>query len=57
MLNASEMMELADVTKVYQQGSRTVHAVRGVLDLMTVVTQQRGEKVTIQRVIICDQDP
>src|SRR5262245_30661342 len=24
------MMELADVTKVYQQGSRTVHAVRGV---------------------------
>src|SRR5213596_1047392 len=24
------MMQLADVTKVYQQGSRTVHAVRGV---------------------------
>src|SRR5262245_42941781 len=24
------MMELADVTKTYQQGTRTVHAVRGV---------------------------
>jgi putative ABC transport system ATP-binding protein len=36
------MMELVDVTKVYQQGSRTVHAVRGVS--MTVAA---GEFVSI----------
>jgi|SRR5262245_15751692 len=42
MLNASAMMELADVTKVYQQGSRTVHAVRGVS-----LTIAAGEFVSI----------
>jgi putative ABC transport system ATP-binding protein len=36
------MMELADVTKVYQQGSRTVHAVRGVS-----LTIAAGEFVSI----------
>jgi len=36
------MMELADVTKVYQQGSRTVHAVRGVS-----LTVTAGEFVSI----------
>jgi len=36
------MMELADVTKVYQQGSRTVHAVRGVSLTITA-----GEFVSI----------
>src|SRR5262245_4347821 len=42
MLNAAAMMELADVTKVYQQGSRTVHAVRGVS-----LTVTAGEFVSI----------
>ena len=36
------MMELADVTKTYQQGSRTVHAVRGVSLAVTA-----GEFVSI----------
>jgi len=36
------MMELAEVTKVYQQGSRTVHAVRGVS-----LTVTAGEFVSI----------
>jgi putative ABC transport system ATP-binding protein len=36
------MMELAEVTKVYQQGSRTVHAVRGVSLVVTA-----GEFVSI----------
>lgn len=36
------MMELADVTKTYQQGSRTVHAVRGVS-----LTVTAGEFVSI----------